>query len=106
MNISLNAPSPLASGRLVRRCACGTSFLASRPGHDKCRRCHMARRRVEEAPAAVARAAAERRAEGPALQEALKTAWKDGGLPKSAAVRQSGRQIVICWMGRSVTFYT
>ena len=94
-----------ASGRVAKKCACGTQFLAERPQHDKCRGCHIKVRKEADSKAANLRAIEDRKAEAAASIAALKEAFFQNALPKSAAVSRNGRQVVVSWMGRSTTFY-
>lgn len=50
-------------------------------------------------------AAKEVAAEKALAEAALREAFFKNDLPRSAHVRESGRQVVVTWLGRSVTFY-
>jgi hypothetical protein len=92
------APRRKAPKFIHRTCACGTRFVTQNPRHDTCRACMRERRRAEERRAEPVRQREE-------LRECLRTALEAGTLPASARVTQSGRQVVVVWMGRSYTFY-
>ena len=91
----------------VRTCKCSKRFVppANCPHAKICRGCHQAQRQSEVERQARLAAKARREAEDREMVTTLKEAHLSGTLPKSAVVRSSGRQRVVNWMGRSVTFY-
>lgn len=109
MNQNQIVATPFSATRNVKKCACGTQFLAQSHKHDKCRGCHIKARKAEDLKVAqrieAQRKAEEGRKAETEIRAMLKEMFVKNELPKHAKVTRSGSQVAVAWGGMSATFH-